>query len=61
MATTTGTPYDSECEEEPDECKKCGWTSYRYSTVLCAALSTSWSEYFCYDCYYLQYYLRYCY
>ena len=51
METTTGTPYDSEFEEEPNECEKCGWTSYSYSTELCAALSTSWSEYFCYDCY----------
>ena len=31
--TSTGTPYASDNEEEPNECEYCGWTSFRYSTI----------------------------
>ena len=34
-------------EEEPNECDKCGWKSYKYSTEPCEELG---DDYYCEDC-----------
>ena len=38
---------DQEEDEEPNECEKCDWKSYKYSTVPCETLGDG---YYCDDC-----------
>ena len=51
--TDTGTVYGSEYDsdgdecEVPNECDKCGWTSFSYSTYCCDGLGDG---YYCYEC-----------